>query len=82
MWGCLTTNPTAQWLGQQVVSAFPWDAARPSLIRDRDRAYGRAQAQRVDNRGIPEIRTAVRAPMMHAFAERVVGTLRCECFAT
>ncbi len=46
----------------------------------RDRAYGVAFSQRVKNLGIREIRTAVRAPMMNAFAERLIGTLRRECF--
>jgi putative transposase len=38
----VTTNPTAQWLAQQVVvvNAFPWDTAPRFLIRDRDTAYG------------------------------------------
>src|SRR5262249_8367955 len=38
----VTTNPTAQWLAQQVVNAFPWDTAPRFLIRDRDGAYGLA----------------------------------------
>ena len=76
----VTTNPTAEWLAQQVVNGFPWDTAPRFLIRDRDRAYGAAFSQRVKNLGIRELRTAVRAPLMNAFAERVIGTLRRECF--
>jgi transposase InsO family protein len=76
----VTTNPTADWLAQQVVNAFPWDTAPRFLIRDRDRAYGLAFSARVRGLGIREVRTAVRAPRMNAFAERVIGTLRRECF--
>ena len=75
-----TTNPTAQWLAQQVVNAFPWDTAPRFLIRDRDRAYGLDFSARVRGLGIRELRTAARAPLMNAFAERVIGTLRRECF--
>jgi putative transposase len=50
------------------------------LIRDRDRAYGLAFSARVRGLGIREIRTAARAPLMNAFAERAIGTLRRECF--
>jgi putative transposase len=76
----VTANPTAEWLAQQVVNAFPWDTAPRFLIRDRDRAYGLAFSARVRGLGIREIRTAVRTPQMNAFAERVIGTLRRECF--
>jgi hypothetical protein len=62
------------------VNAFPWDSPPRFLIRDRDRAYGLAFSARVRGLGIREIRTAVRAPRMNAFAERVIGTLRRECF--
>jgi putative transposase len=62
------------------VNAFPWDTAPRFLIRDRDRAYGLAFSARMRGRGIREIRTAVRAPQMNAFVERVIGTLRRDCF--
>ena len=75
-----TANPTAEWLAQQSVNAFPWDTAPRYVIRDRDRTHGVAFSQRVKNLGIREIRTAVRAPMMNAFAKRLIGTLRRECF--
>src|SRR5262249_60986851 len=61
----VTTNPTAEWLAQQVVNAFPWDTAPRFLIRDRDRAYGLAFTARVKGLDIREIRTAVRAPRMN-----------------
>jgi transposase InsO family protein len=76
----VTANPTADWLAQQIVNAFPWDTEPRFLIRDRDRAYGLAFSARVRGLGIREIRTAVGAPQMNAFAERVIGTLRRECF--
>jgi transposase InsO family protein len=76
----VTTNPTAEWLAQQVVNAFPWDTTPRFFIRDRDQAYGLVFSARLRGLGIREIRTAVRAPRMNAFAERVIGTLRRECF--
>jgi transposase InsO family protein len=76
----VTTNPTGEWLAQQVVNAFPWDTAPKFLIRDRDRAYGLAFTARLRGLAIREVRTTVRAPRMNAFAERVIGTLRRECF--
>ena len=64
------------------MNAFPWDTAPRFLIRDRDRAYGFAFSARVKGLGIREIRAAVRAPLMNAFAERLIGTLRRECSTT
>jgi hypothetical protein len=54
-------HPTAQWLAQQVVNAFPWDTAPRFVIRGRDRTYGLAFPARVRGLGIREIRTAIRA---------------------
>jgi len=39
LWFAVTRHPTAEWLAQQIVEAFPWDTAPAYLIRDNDRAY-------------------------------------------
>jgi len=76
----VTTNPTAFWLGQQTINAFPWDTAPRFMIRDRDRAYGNEFSRRVRSLGIRSIKTAVRAPRMNCYAERLIGTIRRELF--
>jgi transposase InsO family protein len=76
----VTTNPTALWLGQQTINAFPWNTAPRFMIRDRDRAYGNEFSRRVRDLGIRSIRTAIRAPKMNCYAERLIGTIRRELF--
>lgn len=76
----VTTNPTAFWLGQQIVNAFPWDTAPKFLIRDRDGAYGEEFSRRVRSLGIRSIKTAVRSPKMNCYVERLIGTIRRELF--
>ena len=36
----VTEHPTAQWTGQQIIEAFPWDTAPKYVLRDRDGIYG------------------------------------------
>lgn len=43
----VTEHPTAQWSGQQIVEAFPWDMAPTYLLRDRDGVYGAMFRERV-----------------------------------
>ena len=74
------TNPTAFWLGQQTINAFPWNTAPRFMIRDRDRAYGNEFSRRVRDLGIRSIKTAIRAPKMNCYAERLIGTIRRELF--
>ena len=76
----VTTNPTAFWLGQQTVNAFPWDTAPRFMIRDRDGAYGEEFSRRVRSLGIRSVKTAVRAPKMNCYVERFIGTIRRELF--
>jgi Protein of unknown function (DUF2924) len=35
----VTRHPTAEWLAQQILEAFPWTTAPTYLVRDNDRAY-------------------------------------------
>lgn len=58
----VTEHPTAQWTAQQVLEAFPWEAAPRYLLRDRDAVYGPAFKARVENMGIEEVLTAPRSP--------------------
>lgn len=36
----VTPHPTAEWTGQQLREAFPWDSGPRFLLRDRDRIFG------------------------------------------
>ena len=75
----VTDAPTAQWTGQQLVEAFPWDAAPRYLLRDRDAVYGVVFSNRVHSLGIREVKTAPRSPWQNPYVERLIGTLRREC---
>ena len=47
LWFAVTRHPTAEWLEQQIVEAFPWNTAPTYLVRDNDRAYGQAFQRRI-----------------------------------
>jgi putative transposase len=75
----VTENPTAEWTGQQIVEAFPWDCAPKYLLRDRDAIYGEAFQKRVHGMGIEQVLSAPRSPWQNPFVERLIGTLRRDC---
>jgi transposase InsO family protein len=75
----VTEGPSAQWTGQQLVNAFPYDSAPNYLIRDRDKIYGTAFVRRVRAMGIEQILTAPRSAWQNPYCERVIGTLRRDC---
>ena len=72
----VTEHPTAQWTGQQIIEAFPWDMAPKYLLRDRDAIYGSQFQKRVKSMGIEEVLTAPRSPWQNAFVERLIGSIR------
>jgi transposase InsO family protein len=74
----VTEHPTAQWVAQQIVEAFPFDERPRYLLRDRDDIYAAYFKQRVRNMGIEEVVIAPRSPWQNPYAERMIGTLRRE----
>ncbi len=79
LWFAVTRHPTAEWLAQQILEAFPWDMAPTYLVRDNDRAYGQAFTNRVRTMGIRDRPISPRSPWRNAYVERLIGTLRREC---
>src|SRR6266568_6531009 len=79
VWINVTAHPTAEWSGQQIVEAFPWNEAPRYLIRDRDGIYGAAVTRRIRAMGIRDKPIAPGAPWQNCFAERLIGTIRREC---
>jgi transposase InsO family protein len=79
LWFAVTRHPTAEWLAQQIVEAFPWSTAPTYLVRDNDRAYGEAFLHRVRTMGIRDRPTSPRSPWQNPYVERLIGTLRREC---
>src|SRR4051812_32855805 len=76
----VTAHPTAEWAAHQRREAFPWDTAPRSLLRDRDRIFGPEFVDQVKAMGIKQVLSAPRSPWQRAYVERVIGTLRRECF--
>lgn len=75
----VTDSPTASWIGQQVVEAFPWDTAPKYLIRDRDGKFGDEFVHRVESMDIRQVLISVRSPWQNPYVERVIGSIRRDC---
>ena len=74
----VTEHSTAQWTAQQIVEAFPFDAAPRYLLRDGDGIYGERVRRRIDSLSIDEVVTAPASPRQNPYVERVIGSLRRE----
>jgi len=79
LWFAVARHPTAEWLAQQILEAFPWNAAPTYLVRDNDRSYGQAFTRRLRTMGIRDRPISPRSPWQNAYVERLIGTLRREC---
>ena len=78
MWLGVAANPTAEWIARQLTEACGWEAAPDYIVRDRDRAYGKAYVRRLRAMGIRDRPTAPRSPWQNAYAERLIGSIRRE----
>jgi hypothetical protein len=68
VWINVKAYQTAEGIARQITEAFPWDGAPRYMIRDRDRIYS-ARLHRPH-------------PGRMAFAERLIGSSRQECFGS
>ena len=58
----VTAHPTAEWTGQQLREAFPFEQVPRYLLRDRDAIFGEEFRRQVTDMGIHEVLSAPRAP--------------------
>jgi putative transposase len=75
----VTAHPTAEWTGQQLREAFPFDQLPRYLLRDLDAIFGDSFRGQVRDMGIHEVLCAPRSPWQRAYIERVIGSIRREC---
>ena len=79
VWINVTAHPTAERIAQQITEAFPWNEAPRYLIRDRDGVYGPVVRRRLRAMGIRDKPISAGSPWQNCFAERLIGSIRCEC---
>jgi transposase InsO family protein len=72
LWFAVTRHPTAEWLAQQILEAFPWETAPTYLVRDNDGAYSPAYRRRVRAMGIRDRPISPRSPWQNPYAERLI----------
>jgi transposase InsO family protein len=75
----ITAHPTAEWIAQQIVEAFPWDEAPKYLVRDRDAVFGQIVKRRLRGLGIRDRPIAPKSPWQNGHVERLIGSIRREC---
>ena len=75
----VTAHPTAEWTGQQLRDAFPFDQLPRYLLRDRDAIFGQDFREQVRDMGIREVLSTPRSPWQRAYVERVICSIRREC---
>jgi transposase InsO family protein len=74
----VTTNPTAQWVIQQLREAFPYESAPGYLIYDNDSIFSSDVTKMIERLEVRPKRTAYRSPWQNGTAERWVGSARRE----
>jgi transposase InsO family protein len=75
----ITRHPSDAWVAQQLREATPFCQHPTYLIRDNDSKFGPDFARVAEASGITIVRTAYRAPLMNAVAERWIRSAREEC---
>src|SRR5437660_5769869 len=79
LWFAVTRHPTAEWLAQQIVEAFPWDTAPTYLVRGNDGAYRQVFTSRVRAMAIRGRPISPRSAWQNPCDDRLLRRLRREC---
>ncbi len=79
LWFAVTRHPTAEWLAQQIVEAFPWETAPAYLVRDKMVRTAKSSSGGFGRWGIRDRPTSPRSPWQNPYTERLIGTLRRDC---
>jgi transposase InsO family protein len=79
LWFAMARHPTAEWLAQQIMEAFPWNAAPAYLVRDNDGAYVLTFTPRIRTIGIRHRPISPKSPRQNGYVERLIGTMRRDC---
>src|SRR6476619_5782994 len=80
LWFGVTAHPTTEWIANQLTEACGWEQIPRYLVRDRDQAYGAIFVRRVRSIGIRDRPTSFRSPWQNAYAERLIVSIRRDCF--
>jgi transposase InsO family protein len=75
-----TAHPSAEWISRQLTEAYGWEEGPCYLVHDRDSAYGEVFTRRLWAMGIRDRPTAPRSPWQNGYCERLIGSIRRECF--
>ncbi|HEY5870872.1 MAG TPA: integrase core domain-containing protein [Candidatus Tectomicrobia bacterium] len=76
----VTTRPTAPWTLQQLREAIPADHGYRFLVHDRDSIFSQSLDQHIHHLGLRVLKSPPQSPQANALCERLIGTLRRECF--
>lgn len=76
-----TAQPTSAWTAQQLREAIPSDHHYRWLIHDRAGMFSSDFERGVAAFGVAPLRTPERSPKANAYCERLIGSLRRECFS-
>jgi len=76
----VTDHPTADWTLHQFREVITGDGPHRFVIHDRDTIYSAELDAASKALGVTVLKTPFRAPQANAFCERLVGTIRRECF--
>src|SRR5215813_14061640 len=76
----VSVHPTASWTLQQLREAIPADHGYRFLLHDRDSIFSQSLDQSIRHLGLQVLKTPPQCPQANALCERLIGTLRRECF--